>query len=188
MLLDSYEQKGLLFNMNYKESAGEAGKIGYRGELVLVEGEVGDASGRRKPPQEIVRGAAALEVDGKLAMVMGQVDDLKQLEIFMDMYGADVAPSASALFFVVNIKGPMKTELRGLSMTLVPLQDGMVWNEAVAELKLEKGDFKGQSSGEKVLTLANGFADYTPKYPQKSWAEAVAAIDTSLVRESRGPV
>ena len=45
MLLDNYEQQGLLFNMNFKSSASETGTVGYRGELVLVEGEVADEQG-----------------------------------------------------------------------------------------------------------------------------------------------
>ncbi|WP_320150914.1 hypothetical protein [uncultured Tolumonas sp.] len=37
MLLNTYEQNGRLFNMNFIEEAG-AGVSGYRGELVLVQG------------------------------------------------------------------------------------------------------------------------------------------------------
>ncbi len=50
MLFDSYEQKGFLFNMNFK--AQEGGYAAYRGDLVLGLGEVGDAHGHRhrKPP------------------------------------------------------------------------------------------------------------------------------------------
>lgn len=44
MLFDRYEQQGLLFNMNFKEASTTAGKAAYRGELVLVEGEIGDAA------------------------------------------------------------------------------------------------------------------------------------------------
>ena len=44
MLFDRYEQSQLLFNMNFKEAVGD--KAAYRGELVLIEGEVADAQGR----------------------------------------------------------------------------------------------------------------------------------------------
>jgi len=49
MLLDTFEFQGLLFNSNFKDSAG-AGMQAYRGDLVLIEGEIADAMGRRKPP------------------------------------------------------------------------------------------------------------------------------------------
>jgi hypothetical protein len=49
MLLDTFETQGLLFNSNFKDAAG-AGLQAYRGDLVLIEGEVADTMGRRKPP------------------------------------------------------------------------------------------------------------------------------------------
>ena len=45
MLFDAYEQKGLLFNMNFKEANGHY--AAYRGDLVLELGEVGDALGHQ---------------------------------------------------------------------------------------------------------------------------------------------
>ena len=59
MLLNTYEQNGRLFNMNFIEEAG-AGVSGYRGELVLVQGEVGDSAGRRKPPVSVIEQAVML--------------------------------------------------------------------------------------------------------------------------------
>ena len=42
MLLDRYEQDQLLFNMNFKSPTSSAG-VAYRGELVIVPGDVADA-------------------------------------------------------------------------------------------------------------------------------------------------
>ena len=55
MLIDRYES--LFFNANFKEAASEAGFVAYRGELVLKEGDVADAQGRRKPPVEVMKQA-----------------------------------------------------------------------------------------------------------------------------------
>ena len=52
MLYDRYEQNQLLFNMNFKEAVGD--KAAYRGELVVVEGEVADAQGRRMAPKGVL--------------------------------------------------------------------------------------------------------------------------------------
>lgn len=187
MLFDRYEQQGLLFNMNFKEASTSAGKAAYRGELVLVEGEVGDAAGRRKPPTVVLRGAVLLADGDKITLAAGYVDDVAELPLFFEKYGEDLAPGAKLLFFVVNVAKPLFTEFGGQTSTLVPLQDGMVWNELIDELKLEKGDFKGQSAADKVLTVAGAFDDYKPKYPVVAWDE-VLATKTSAVREARGPV
>jgi hypothetical protein len=42
---------------------------------------------------------------------------------------------------------------------LEPLIDGLVWNELLDVAALEKGDLKGQSSGEKVVTVLKALAD-----------------------------
>ena len=64
MLLDTYETQGLLFNSNFKDSVG-AGQQAYRGDLVLIEGEVADAMGRRKPPLATMIGAVLLADEAK---------------------------------------------------------------------------------------------------------------------------
>lgn len=51
MLLDTYEQSGLLFNTNFKSATNKDGTVGYRGELVLIEGGLGDDKGHSKPPR-----------------------------------------------------------------------------------------------------------------------------------------
>ena len=45
MLLNRYEP--YFFNSNFREAAPDAAWEAYRGELVLIEGEVADAQGRR---------------------------------------------------------------------------------------------------------------------------------------------
>ena len=47
MLLNRYEP--YFFNSNFREATSQAGWEAYRGELVVQEGEVADAQGRRRP-------------------------------------------------------------------------------------------------------------------------------------------
>ena len=75
MLLDRYEP--FFFNANFKEAASEAGSVAYRGELVLMEGEVADAQGRRKPPHEILKQAAVLAAGDELKLITGSLDALQ---------------------------------------------------------------------------------------------------------------
>ena len=187
MLFDRYEHEGLLFNMNFKSPCTAPGKVAYRGELVLKQGEIGDSAGRRKPPSAVMRGAVMLADGDRLVMVAGMLDSIDEIPLFFDQYGEDIAPGAKLLFFVVNVAKALSVPFGGHSCTLIPLDDGMVWNELVEELKLEKGDFKDQSPGDKLLTLASAFDDYRPGYPTESW-ETVVATRTEAVREARGPV
>jgi len=187
MLLDTYETQGLFYNVNFKEAAGSSGLQAFRGDLVLVEGEIADAQGRRKPPTVGMTGAVLLADAEKLKLLAGFLGDIADIEPLLARYRADFAADMRAVLYVVNIPKPMIADVEGLGIVLLPLADGMVWNELVDELALEKSDFKGQGAGEKVLTVFGAFKDYKPKY-ESLGLEAALARRTDAKRESRGPV
>lgn len=185
-LLEDYKAAGLLFNDNFLEQTSETGKFGYRGELVLIGGEVADAKGHVKPPELVMRGVALLATD-KLSMVIGAIDQLEHLQTFVDKYKNDIAEGARAVLFVVDIDKAMQVEVEGIHFVLIPLQQGVPWNEILDELALEKSDFKGQSAADKVVTLYDELGSYKPKYPTIDYSEALANT-TGAVRESWGAV
>ncbi|MFM8444681.1 MAG: hypothetical protein ACKN9W_15255 [Methylococcus sp.] len=187
MLLDSYQERGLLFNANLKEATGQPGGFAYRGELVLKEGEVADAQGRRKPPLVVLKEAAVLETDGKLAFVCGFLDELGDLPLFVEIYGADCAENLAAAIFIANIGKPMRVNLSGFGFVLIPLTQGFIWNELVEVLGMEKSDFKGLGAGDKVVTLAEEFRRYQPKYETVEFADALTQT-TAGKREMHGAV
>ena len=187
MLLNQYEQDGVLFNTNFLEPAGGPTAAAYRGELVIIEGEIADAQGRRKPPVAVMRHALLLEADGRLTMLVGCLDQLALLTPLLARFGGDLAPDARVMIFVVDITKPRHVEVNGLDIVLIPLTNGVAWNELLDELALEKGDLKGQSAGEKVATTWKAFADYRPKYPRLAMDEAMA--NTAVIkREAFGAV
>lgn len=188
MLLQRYEQQSLLFNMNFNSATSEAGVYAYRGELILIEGEIADDQGRRKPPVAIARHTILLEKDEKLAMAVAYLDKLELLGNFIEKYSVDFAPDMCALFYVVNITRPMQLEMGGINYILIPSTDGIAWNELTEELGLEKSDFKGQSAADKIITAYKELVKYTPKYAKVgSWDEALA-LTADIKREARGPV
>lgn len=174
MLLDRYQENVWLFNANMRGIAD--GLEVYRGDLVLKEGEIADAQGRRKPPLVAIKEAVLVAKDDKLRFVSGFVDQLTDLELVQDLYAADLADDVIMLFFVANLGDPLKSPVAGHLATLIPLQRGIVWNELIDELRLEKGDFKGQSAEEKIATLYHAFSDYKPKYPEVSWDDTLNRV------------
>lgn len=186
MPLEKYKQAGLLFNVNFLEKTSEAGVSAYRGELVLIEGEVGDAKGHAKPPIEVMRGVVIL-ADDKLKMLIGALDQMASLTTLIEKYKADFAPDMTAVLFVVNLKSRCQVVIDGINFILIPLVQGVPWNEIIDELALEKSDFKGQSSANKLLTVYNELQGYDPKSPVVSLDEALAST-TAAVREAWGAV
>lgn len=187
MLLDRYESDQRLYNANFKEAASGGGLYAFRGDLVLIEGEIADAQGRRKPPIAGLLGGVLLTDAERIRLLAGSLDELAQISHLLEKYQADFAPDARVVLYVVNIAKPMITEVGGVKLVLIPMTDGMVWNELVDELGLEKSHFKGQSGADKVVTVCKAFADYRPKYETVPLDEALSRA-TDAKRESRGPV
>lgn len=186
MPLERFKADGLLFNSNFLDATSEAGISGYRGELVLVEGGIGDAKGHSKPPLEVMRGAVLL-ADDKLKLMVGAIDEVASLATLVEKYAADFAPAMKALLYVVNLKDPVRIDINGIEFVLIPLVQGVPWNELIDELGLEKSDFKGQSAADKIVTVYKELLDYKPKYPQVSLDEALANT-TEAKREAWGAV
>lgn len=187
MLLNTYESKALLCNVSVKGATTQAGVAAFRGDLVLIEGEIADDAGRRLPPIAVVKQATVLVKDDKIAMISGILVDLAHLPSFFEMYSADLAPGVNVLFYVENLTKPVVTELNGVAAILLPHDEGAAWNTLMDDLRMDKDDFKGQSAEDKVITMANGLADYKAKGESLPYEQALAYISTQR-REHRGPV
>lgn len=185
-ILENYNQSGLLFNTNFLSPSSQSDTFAYRGELVLVAGEVADAKGHVKPPIEVMRGVAILG-DDKLHMVVGAIDQLESINTFIEKYQSDFSAHMLSVIYVVNIPNPIQVQIAGLNFVLIPLTQGVPWNEVIDELALEKSDFKGQSSADKLVTLFNELKSYKPKYPSISLEQALEET-TDTVREAWGAV
>jgi hypothetical protein len=189
-LLNRYDELGLLTNANVKGKTSESGWDAYRGDLVLIEGEIADALGRRMPPLTFIKQAALLATEEKLIFISGFIEKLDYLNLFYEKYSADLAEDLVAAFYVENIAKPIQVKLNGVHHVLLPMieGDGTVWNDLNEELALEKTDFKGQSAQDKVITVYKTVkTDYHPKYPEVSWDEALAQT-IEVKKELRGAV
>lgn len=185
MLFDAYEQKGLLFNMNFKEANGNY--AAYRGDLVLALGEVGDALGHRKPPTATIKNTIVLAENDKIKLYVGSLDELALLPSVLDYYQADFATDVKIILFVVNINKPLVIETNGLTIPTIGMQEGLIWNELIDIAALDKGDFKGQSASEKIITVYKALGDYKPKGDVVDYETALTRT-VELKRAGRGPV
>jgi len=186
MILQKYQESDLLFNSNFLAETSTTGTMAYRGELVLVAGEQGDAKGHKNPPKEVVYGGVLLG-DDKLKMVIGWLNTVKEVGDFVEKYKADLADDCIIVMYVINAKDEALLEVDGVKITMIPLASGVPWNEIIDELGLEKSDFKGQSSADKVMTLFDEIKTHTFKYPESSLDDAIA-VSTDRVRENWGAI
>lgn len=185
MLLDRYEP--YFFNSNFREAASDAGWEAYRGELILIEGEVADDQGRRKPPHALLKQATVLTQGDELKLISGSLDELQHWPNFMEKFGADLNPATVAVMFTVNIPKPFVATINGATVAFIPLTEGLCWNELIDLAALEKGDFKGQSAADKVVTVFNAFKGFKYKSPVSTVEEALKTTNNTK-REVHGAV
>lgn len=183
MLMDRYEP--LFFNANFREADGAY--VAYRGELVLKEGEVADALGRKKPPVEVMKQAIVLTEGDQLRLLSGSIDELQYFPSLLDKFGDVLQSGARVVLFVVNIDAPFVVRANAASVVCIPLVQGMTWNVLLEMLGLEKGDFKGLSAAGKVVMLFRELGQHVFKYPETTIDEALTKTNGAR-RENHGAI
>ena len=186
MIIKQFEARGLLLNIAFVQEAGAPGTQGFRGRLALVEAEAGDTAGNRKTPGIVMEQTILLSEGDHLKLLAGSLDRLQDLSSLAALYRDAITPDTLAILYVVNATAPMQVEFNGCNFTLIPMQEGVAWNELLDEACLEKSDLKKKSSGEKVMTLYKGLLSrFKAKGEPLSFEDALANT-ADIKRVERG--
>ncbi len=191
MLLDSYSSAGLLSITSVLGATTSSDLYAFRGDLILKQGEMRAGSEReqdRKPPEFLIHQSAILTSADKLVFVSGLLYELSTLELFVAKYKGDLTADTLILLYVENISEKMVVEYEGFTFKLIPYTSGMVWNEMLEELYVEKSDLKGQSAEDKVVVAYEAAKDFSIKVDALSYE---AALEKTFVVEKDlavGPV
>lgn len=188
MLIKHYEERGLLFNSNLTERCTQEALDAYRGELILIEGEVADASGRRRPPVKVLLQVAALASADKLRFLSGYIENACDLPLVVARFGADMRADTQCVIFVYDIAKPVTVSAGELTLHLVPLEEGLVWTELMELAALEKADVKGLSSADKVFAVYRELLSFRPRGAISAELSAAAGLGSGKQREMRGAV
>ena len=173
MLLESYNRKGLLSITSVLGATTESGKGSERD---------------RKTPEFVIHQSVVLASDDKLLFVGGLCYELDKLNLFVEKYKDDLTSDTILLFYVENIAEKMKVSFEGFTFQLVPYPDGMVWNELLELLYIEKSDLKGQSAEDKVITLFEAAKGFDTKTTAISFEEALEKTVEVVKDLTAGPV
>lgn len=188
MLLDRYqEEERFWLTTLFGPAAKVAGTEAFRGEFVVLEGELKAVAGKRTPPKAVIRQCVMLADAEKLLMVAGNFASVDELPEFLSRLGSDLAPACEPIFFIDNLGGNARLEVDGRRYTLIQFKEGVVWNELLELFYLDKLDLKGLSSEDKVAALYEAAQSFKPEYPLMSLDEVLASRTESR-REVFGAV
>lgn len=189
MLLKSYDQQGLLFITSVLGATSTAGISAFRGDLVLKTGAYREGSTTdRKPPELLLHQAAVIADEEKLLFVSGLLTHLQDVATFVEKYHAALTAETLTLFFVENIAAPMQVILNGCLFKFLPYKEGMVWNETLDLLYLEKADLKDLSAEDKVAKVFAEANSYKLKADTISFESALTQTIVVKKAASVGPV
>ncbi len=177
MLLADYQAKGLLTVTLVNGETSTKGVYAYRGDLVLKEGEKCESSSNpndRKPPEALLVHSAFIVENDKIVFLNGLLPKLELLPMFVEKYGPDLAEGCIALLYIENIAKAMQVELGAVVYKLLPFKDGLVWNEFLEELYIEKHELKNQSAEDKVSVAYAAAKSYKAKGELVSYEQAEA--------------
>lgn len=173
MLLETYQDKGLLTVTLVNGQTGTAGVYAYRGDLVIKEGSLREGSTTdRRPPEALLIHSALIIENDKIKFINGFLPLLDLLPVFVEKYKTDIAGDCIALIYVENISKALQVELEGVTYILLPFKEGLVWNELLEELYIEKSELKSQSAEDKVAIAYDAAKSYKSKAPLVSFTEA----------------
>ena len=186
MLLEKYKADGLMWLTNVLGPvSGE--KEAFRGDLVLEFGDMHEASQTRNPPKKIFEQVVLLADGGKITFLAGFLEDIAHLQDVASSFGGNFADGLVPMIFVLNIDKETQVDIDGATYACIPLAEGLVWNELMDALYIEKSDLKGQSPEEKVETVADARGEYAAKADVIDMA-AAAALANGAVREYAGAI
>lgn len=184
-LMEKYQP--LFFNENFCEPATESGWQSYRGEFILEEGEIADDQGRRKPPKAVLKQVALLTGPDTVKLLVGSLDELQEFPLLADKLGDAFDADTQVVLYTVNIDDAFQSTVNGARVVFIPLVQGMVWNELIDEVALEKSDFKGQSAADKLVTLYEATKGNKFKVAEAS-VEDMMGKTNNAKRENHGAI
>ena len=191
MLLEKYDSQGLLWITTLVGKTTTAGVSAFRGDLVLIEGAMREGSTNirdRKTPELVINQSAVLADSDKILFINGLFYRLEHLPVFVEKYKEALTPDTVALLYVENIATPIQIVYEGLTFKLLPYKEGMIWNETLEALYIEKADLKGQSGEDKVITMYEWAKAFKIKSDPITLDEALSQTIEVKKDASVGPV
>lgn len=189
MLFETFKNEGLLSIVSVLGATSQGNTFSFRGDLVLQEGQLIEGSERdRKPPVSVIHQATALAGSDRLLFVSGLVNRLEDLSLFVNKYRQWLSSETVLIMYVEDIAETMTMTLDACTFHLLPYPGGMIWNELLDDLYLEKSDLKGQSAEDKVMTLYDAARSFDTKTAPVRFEDAMDKVIEVVKDVSVGPV
>ena len=163
------EAEARLAKPAHKAPTNDAGRFGFRGEIVLT----------LDPPSNLEAAFAAAESgDAQLCFLAGSLKSYKQLPALVAAVGSSLKPEGKYFIYVGDLDGSSRYQISfdGVPLYVLPIDDTTVYNELIDFLYLDKTKMKKFDTAEKLDVIANGAANYDQVYESISYEEGLKRL------------
>lgn len=176
--LDFIYDNNLQWQASLNGATSVAGRLGYRGALIITPGKVLSAD-KQLPPKSTLKQAIVIADDSKFLFLAGELETFDDFVPMFEQYKSLISTDTLITLFVIDLDSDVKFEYEGVTVYAFALDESSVWNELVDYADLSKGDLKKLSAEEKVDTLYEELKSTTLRAPEKSYEEACALKSTA---------
>ena len=165
-----YENK-LEWQPSFKGPLEEAGRFGYRGELVITAGEFLSPE-KQLPPKKILKQAIVVTDTESALFFATELEDFANFETAFELYKNILTPATIVTLFIDNLLSDAIFEYNGITINAFSLDESSVWNELVSHADLDKKELKRMGAEEKLDSIYDGIKAATLFGKKMSYEEA----------------
>ncbi|NCO01054.1 MAG: hypothetical protein GW906_04405 [Epsilonproteobacteria bacterium] len=171
--IDYIEENKLQWQPSFKGSLKTAGRFGYRGDLIITQGEF--LSPQKQLPPKVIFKQALVVADEKSAFLFAaNLEDFANFEKAFELYKALLVPTTIVTLFVDNLISDCVFEYEGITVYAFALDESSVWNELISYADLDKKELKRMDADDKLDAIYDGLKVSTLYAAKKTYEEACA--------------
>ena len=148
-----------------------AGRYGYRGELIVTQGEFLSPE-KQLPPKEILKHSIIVANENESLLFAGELEDFSNFENIFELYKTIISPKTVVTLFVNNLISDAIFEYEGITINAFSLDESSVWNELISHADLDKKELKRMKAEDKLDTLYDALKDAKLYAKKMSYEEA----------------
>lgn len=171
--IDYIEENRLQWQPSFKGPLDTAGRFGYRGELIITQGEFLSPE-KQLPPKTILKQAIVVADEKSALFFAANIEDFANFEKAFELYKAILTPATIVTLFVDNLVSDSVFEYEGITIYAFALDESSVWNELISYADLDKKELKRMDADEKLDALYDGIKISTLYAAKKTYEETCA--------------
>lgn len=161
--IDFIYENALQVQPSFKGELGSAGRLGYRGELLIA------------PESKVLLKHAIIVSDKESVLFFaGEMENFESFKTTFDSYKSIMTASTLVTLFVNNLISDAVFDYEGVTVYAFSLDESSVWNELVSYAELDKRELKRMDAEEKINTLYDGLISSTLYASKKTYEETCA--------------